>query len=85
MKTSSAEVSSASTRVPWCGATNSDQPMSRPAVMGTSTPRFESTTTRSTLGEAAAASSAQSFISACLPRLHVPSAVKTAYLGSEHA
>ena len=79
MNTSSAAVSSASTRAPSWGATNSDQPTSRPGVMGTSTPRFESTTIRSTLGDAAAASSAQSFIRACLPRLQVPSAVKTSF------
>ena len=79
MNTSSAEVSSASTCPPVWGATKSDQVTSRPGVMGTSTPRFESTTMRSTVGDAAAASSAHSFIRACFPRLQVPSAVKISF------
>ena len=51
--------------------------MSRPGVIGTSTPRFSKTTTCSTVGDAATASSAAAFISPCLPRRQVPSAVKT--------
>ena len=64
--------------MPGASATSSAQAWSRPGVIGTSSPSLRRTTTCSTVGAPASASSAISFIGCTAPRRREPSAVTSA-------